>query len=166
MADIIELLESELKAAFDVKDERSLHNYVTLLVHNVVQKGAFMATSESLKDDIRTVVETMREGFARMDERFKVMDERFRAMDERFRATDERFRVMDERFRAMNERFRMMDKRFDDLIHQMDRRFDAMDKRFEDLINQMNSRFTMMFFFVSAAFTILTVLMTLYRFVG
>ena len=72
-----------------------------------------MSTSGSTQSDIRAVVESMREGFRRMDDRFE-----------------------------------------------------AIDKRFEDLIGQTNSRFTMMFFFMSAGFTILTVLMTLYRFIG
>ena len=63
-------------------------------------------------------------------------------------------------------RFEAVDKRFDDMLHHMDKRFEASDKRFEDLIGQMNARFSMMFYFISAGFTILTVLMTLYRFVG
>ena len=48
----------------------------------------------------------------------------------------------------------------------MDERFEAVDKRFEDLIGQMNSRFNMMFCFISGAFAILTILMTVYRFIG
>ena len=138
MASIAELLENELVAALDVKDTRSLHNYVTIVTELFVKKEDFMSTSGSMQSDVRVISESLREGFRRMDERFEAMDKRFEAVDKRFEASD---------------------KRFDDLLHYM-------DKRFEDLIGQMNSRFTMMFFFMSAGFTILTVLMTLYRFVG
>ena len=65
-------------------------------------------------------------------------------------------------FRVMEERFAAVDKRFE----AVDKRFEAVDKRFDDLIGQMNSRFTMMFIFMSGGFTILTVLLTLYRFLG
>ena len=63
---------------------------------------------------------------------------------------------------AMRAGFRVMEERF----AAVDKRFEAVDKRFDDLIGQMNSRFTMMFIFMSGGFTILTVLLTLYRFLG
>ena len=145
MSSIAEVLENELKAALEVKDERSLHNYITILSENLVRKEDYMSTSGAMQSDIRSAVESMREGFRRMDERFEVVDARFE--------------VVDKRFEDVNRRFEAVDKRFDDLIH-------FMDKRFEDLIGQTNSRFNMMFFFMSAGFTIVTVLMTLYRFMG
>lgn len=127
MASIAELLENELKAALEVKNEQSLHNYVLLLVENIVKRDEYMIENGAIRSDIRSIVEAMREGFRRMDERFEAVDKRFEAVD---------------------------------------KRFEAVDKRFENLIGQMNSRFTMMFFFMSAGFTILTLLLTLYRFLG
>ena len=127
MASIAELLENELKAALEIKNEQSLHNYVTILVESLVKRDQYMTDSSSMKGDIRAIVDAMREGFRRMDERFEAVDKRFEAVD---------------------------------------KRFEAVDKRFDDLIGQMNSRFNMMFFFVSGGFTILTVLLTLYRFIG
>ena len=54
----------------------------------------------------------------------------------------------------------------------MDERFEAVDKRFEDSIGQMNSRFedvnrrfNMMFTFMTIGFTMLTILMSLYKFI-
>ncbi|MBT3272593.1 MAG: hypothetical protein HN368_05530 [Spirochaetales bacterium] len=138
MAAIAELLENELKAAFEVKNEQSLHNYVVILVERMIDRGEYIEDRGSLKSDIRSITDTMREGFKRMDERFAAVVRRFEAVD----------------------------KRFEDLIGQMNSRFEGVDKRFEDLLGQMNSRFNMMFFFMSAGFTILTVLLTLYRFIG
>ena len=120
MASIAELLENELKAALEIKNEQSLHNYVTILVESLVKRDQYMTDCSSMKGDIRAIVDAMREGFRRTDERFEAVD----------------------------------------------KRFEAVDKRFDDLIGQMNSRFNMMFFFVSGGFTILTVLLTLYRFIG
>ena len=134
MATLAELLESELKSAFEVKNEQALHNYILLLEDRMVERGEYRDDRGSMKSDIRSIAESMFEGFRRMDERFEAMDKRFEAVDKRFEAVD--------------------------------KRFEAVDKRFEDLIGQMNSRFNMMFFFMSAGFTILTVLLTLYRFIG
>jgi len=149
---IAEILENELKAALDVKDERSLHNYITILTENLVRKDEYMSDSGTIHNDIKLMVELMREESRRRDEQFKAMDRRFEAIDKRFEA-------IDKRFEAIN-------KRFDDLMHSMDKRFEASDKRFDDLIGQMNSRFNMMFYFMSAGFTILTVRMTPYRVIG
>ena len=131
MASFAEILEGELKSAFDVKNEQSLHNYVILMVDRMIEREEYMEDRGSMKGDIRSIVESMRDGFMRMDVRFESVD-----------------------------------KRFEDLISQMNTRFESVDKRFEDLISHMNSRFNMMFFFMSAGFTILTVLLTLYRFIG
>ena len=156
MASIADLLENELKAALEVRDERSLHNYVTILVDNLVRREEYMSDSGSMKSDIRAVVDSMREGFRRMDDRFEAVDKRFEAMDKRF----------DDLIGYMNKRFEAVDRRFGDQNDMMNARFAASDRRFDDLIGQMNSRFNMMFYFMSAGFTILTVLMTLYRFIG
>lgn len=104
----------------------------------MVERGEFWEDRAEMKSDIQSLVESKREGFRRMDERFEAVDRRFETVD----------------------------RRFEDLIGQMNTRFEAVDRRFEDLIGQTNSRFNMMFFFVSAGFTILTLLLTLYRFIG
>ncbi len=124
MASIAELLENELKAAVEIKNEQSLHNYVEILVRSLVKQDEYMTDNGSIKADIRASINAMREGFRKVDERLE------------------------------------------DQRELMNARFAASDKRFDDLIGQMNTRFNMLFFFLSAGFTILTVLMTLYRFMG
>jgi tetrahydromethanopterin S-methyltransferase subunit G len=169
MATIAELLESELKAALEVKSETALHNYVSILVGSLVKREMYMEEIGTLRSDVRMLIESMREGFRLMDERFVAMDKRFEAVDKRFEAVDERFEAVDERFEAVDERFIAMDKRFeavDKRFEAVDKRFDDMNNRFADLIGQMNSRFNMMFIFMSGGFTVITVLLTLYRFIG
>ncbi|MDW8417042.1 MAG: hypothetical protein RML92_05765, partial [Bacteroidia bacterium] len=61
---------------------------------------------------------------------------------------------MDRRFAEQRE---YMDKRFE----AVEKRFEAVDKRFED----MNRRFQMLFWFMGAGFTLLTLLMSIYEFI-
>ena len=87
----------------------------------------------------------------------KMMEQRFEAMDKRFETIDKRFedmyRYMDKRFEAVDKRFETMDKRFEDMYRYM-------DKRFED----MKHYFNRLFWMVSAGFTTIVILMSLYKF--
>lgn len=56
-------------------------------------------------------------------------------------------------FLRMDERFEAVDKRFEDLIHYMDKRFEAVDKRFST-----------MQWLIGLGFSLLAIMMTLYRF--
>ncbi len=64
-------------------------------------------------------------------------------------------REIAERVARLEERFVRIDERFDDLIHYVDKRFEQMDKRFATL------QWT-----IGIGFTVVTVLMTVYNFVG
>ena len=59
-------------------------------------------------------------------------------------------------FAMMEKRFEAVDKRFETV----DKRFESIDKRFEDI----NERFRLMFWFMGAGFTILSILLTVFRF--
>jgi hypothetical protein len=184
MASIIELLEEELEEAVQVKNKKSLHRYVTLLVESLVNKGQYMSESGSIRTDIQVLTETVLEGFKRMDQRFEASDRRFEdlqsQMNARFEASDKRFddlqNLMNVRFEVlqnqMNERFEASDKRFELSQDQMSARFEVWDRRFVDLHSQMNARFedvnrrfNMMFAFMTVGFTALTVLVSLYKFI-
>ncbi len=90
--------------------------------------------------------------------------ERIVRVEEELRALREiqlsMLREMNARFEAVDQRFEAMDKRFEALQREMDKRFEAMDKRFEAL----EKRFNFMQWFMGLGFTVLTVLMTLFRF--
>ena len=62
--------------------------------------------------------------------------------------------------KMMEQRFEAMDKRFEDMYRYMDKRFEAVDKRFED----MKHYFNRLFWMVSAGFTTIVILMSLYKF--
>ena len=127
MNDIIGLLESELEAAFEVRDKQSLHRYVVLMIdrfaareseeehHSRLERKMDEGFAE-IKDDVRTIAATMKEGFARVDERFEAVDKRFEAVDKRFEAVDKRFEDMNKRFEAVDKRFDDMNKRFNSLV--------------------------------------------------
>ena len=63
-------------------------------------------------------------------------------------------------FEQVNKRFEQVDKRFE----QVDKRFEQMDKRFEDLQRSMDKRFDMMFKFMSPGFSIITILIVVFKF--
>ena len=135
MASIIELLEEELEEAVQVKNKKSLHRYITLLVESLVNKGEYVSESGSIRTDIRVLTETVLEGFKRMDQRFAASDRRFEDLQSQMNA---RFEASDKRFDDLHNQ---MNVRFEVLQNQMNARFEASDKRFDDLQNQMNVRF-------------------------
>jgi hypothetical protein len=73
---------------------------------------------------------------------------------------------MIEGFERMDKRFEQIDKRFEELIHHTDTRFQdlihQMDKRFE----QVDKRFSLIQWTMGIGFTMITVLMSVYQFLG
>lgn len=115
----------------------------------------------------------------------EVMETRFAAMDKRFEdqssAFEKRFAAIDKRFEdqraALDKRFDAIDKRFEDQRAALDKRFDAIDKRFEDQLaaldkrfddqkDTMDQRFTTLTWGLGLGVTLLSVLMTVYQFLG
>ena len=78
--------------------------------------------------------------------------------------------LMEQRFEMMERRFEAIDKRFEDLIHQIDKRFEniigQMDKRFSELREDMNRRFATMQWMMFFGFTLIGLMVTVYRFLG
>lgn len=100
-----EIVENELKNAFELKDEQSLHRGITYLIDSIPHKEQNEAQHEQfrqavLKMDAKTdaILFKMDEGFKRMDQRFesmqKQMDERFEASDKRFDDNSKKFTMM------------------------------------------------------------------------
>ena len=167
MADV---LENEFRNAFEVRDEKSLHRGISILVESIPHKQENKTEHDQfreamLKMDARTdsILLKMDEGFKRMDERFKYMDERFTHMDERFESIQKQ---MDNRFenmqKQMDERFSASDARFETMQKQMDERFSAVDKRFDDV----NRRFDMQYRFTTIGFILIGVLISVYQFLA
>ena len=142
---IAEILESELKEAVEVKNEKSLHRYIMLLSENIVSKQKHSDEYNSLKSDIGEMLMFMRE---------------------RFESTDRRFEEMQN---SMDKRFESVDKRFEDIQNSMDKRFESVDKRFEAVdrrFDDMNQRFSMMFRFITVGFVVLATMMSVFQFLA
>ena len=79
----------------------------------------------------------------------EVMETRFAAMDKRF----------EDQSSAFEKRFAAIDKRFED-------QWAALDKRFDDQKDTMDQRFTTLTWGLGLGVTLLSVLMTVYQFLG
>ena len=134
MSEIVEILESELQDAFEVKNPKSLHRYVVLMVDRFASKSV----AEQQNQRFDEILSSMREGFGRMDQRFEDMQ-----------------RQMDTRFQAVDRRFEAADQRFEDMQRQMDTRFQAVDRRFTMLVTLMSVFFTLLAGMITA-FGVLT----------
>ena len=124
MSEMVDVISGEFEEALEVKNPKSLHRGIFLLLSSTVPKEEHSLEHGDLKSAIELSSHRMEEGFKRMDERFKVMDERFKRMDDQFKRMDERFEAADKKFEAVQQ--------------QMDRRFDASDKRFESIENRLD----------------------------
>ena len=152
------ILEEEFALAFTVKDEKALRRSLTLLTGNMVAKEEYHREHDSLSSDIKLIATRMEEGFKRMDSRFEAMDLRFEASDKRFETVNKRFEAVDKRFDNVDKRFEAVDKRFDNV----DKRFDTVDKRFD----AVESRFNRITGLISLGFITITVLITVFQFLG
>jgi hypothetical protein len=74
-----------------------------------------------------------------------------------FEAIEERFEALQREIIARSE---AMDKRFEALLREMSARFEATDKRFE----AMDKRFSLLQWFIGIGFSVLALLLTLFRF--
>lgn len=77
MKNLAEILESELEEAFEVKNKKSLHNYVSILVHNILEREEINRRFLELGNELRTLSETVRIGFENVNKRFEDMNLRF-----------------------------------------------------------------------------------------
>ena len=147
------LLEEELRAAVEVKNDKALHRYIMLLSTNIVSKQTHTEETRGIEGKLTELSTDMRIGFERMDTRFEKMDQRFESMQKQI---DERFAAVDRRFDDMNNRFEDINKRFDDV----NRRFEDMNSRFDD----NSKKFTMMFTFITLGFLMLGTMTSLFHF--
>ena len=111
MATLASILESELSEAVEVKDSKSLHRYITILLESLAKKAENMSEIGAVRTNIALLAQSMKEGFEASD------------------------------------------RRFTDLLNHMNARFEDVSKRFN-----------MMLAFMSAGFTLIAVLMSIYAF--
>ncbi len=71
MKHLAELLESELESAFEVKDKKSLHNYVTILVNSILEREEINKRFLEISNEIKLLSETVKMGFEHTNKRFE-----------------------------------------------------------------------------------------------
>jgi len=140
MSDFAQILEEELEEAVEIKNQKSLHRYITLLTSTMVHKddagkehGGFQQALLKLDGKFNLLLTEVRDGFKHMDQRFEQVDKRFEQVDKRFEQVDKRFEQVDKRFVQVDKRLEQMDKRFEAL----DRRYESLGSRLDILNHQM-----------------------------
>ncbi len=101
MNNLAEILEEELEEAVEIKNKKSLHRYITLLVDNIAQKEATNKQFLELKNEIKTLAETMKLGFENANKRFEDMNKRFEDMNNRFGDMNSRFEDMNKKINIL-----------------------------------------------------------------
>jgi len=139
------------------------------LVANIVHSKIYAAIEEFIKrNDQRAKELSLIERIVRVEEELRALREieiaRFEAAEKRFESLQ---REMNAKFeslqREMNARFEALQKemntRFEALQKEMNARFEAVDKRFE----AMEKRLTFIQWFIGIGFSLLTLIVALYR---
>jgi DNA anti-recombination protein RmuC len=186
-----EIFEEELSKAFEVRDREALRRYVKLVVESFSEKDDIRELSYEMKEGFRSIGKDMelisdklselKEGTEkeileiRSDIRLMIemMNKRF---EEQREYTDKRFQEQreytDKRFEELlhysDKRFEDMNRRLEEIIHYSDKRFEDMNKRFDDMnkrFEDMNKKFNLLTWLIGVGFTVLTVLITIFRFV-
>ncbi len=91
MKNLAELLESELENAFEVKNKKSLHNYVSILVNSILEREEINKRFLQISNEIKLLSETVKLGFENVNRRFEDMNKRFEDMNKRFEDMNKRF---------------------------------------------------------------------------
>ena len=94
MKHLAELLESELESAFEVKDKKSLHNYVTILVNSILEREEINKRFMEISNEIKLLSETVKIGFEHINKRFEDMNKRFEDMNKRFEDTNKKINIL------------------------------------------------------------------------
>ena len=136
MALLIDLYEALKETAGEEKARRAIENLEAHIKE--------IKEEQATKDDIKLLIEQMNLRFEEVNQRFEEVNRRFEEMDRRFEAIDRKFEVIDRRFEVI------------------DRRFEEIDRRFEVVEKRLN----FIQWFIALGFTLITVIMTLYRFFG
>jgi len=106
------------------------------------------------KEGLKAKEVSLIERVIRLGDELKALREIERA---HFEAIEKRFEALQ---RGIIARSEAMDKRFEALLREMSARFEATDKRFE----AMDKRFSLLQWFIGIGFSVLALLLTLFRF--
>jgi len=117
------ILTQALKDAIHTKGDERIEQLSDIIYSSITFRGDH---EEQLRDhdrrldqqhnDIVSAIQSMHDGFARMDKRFEEMNDKF---EKRFAAVDKRFENIDKRFEQVDKRFEQVDIRLENLSRRM-----------------------------------------------
>lgn len=105
MSEMVDVISSEFEEAMEIKNQKSLHRGIFLLLSSTVPREEHIIEHNDLKSSITALNHNVELITLRMEEGFKRMDRRFEAIDQRFEASDIRFETLERHF---DKRFVMM----------------------------------------------------------
>jgi len=117
------ILTQALKDAIHTKGDERIEQLSDIIYSSITFRAEH---EEQLRDhdrrldqqhnDVVSAIQSMHDGFARMDKRFEQMDKRFEEMNDKF---EKRFEAVDKRFGQIDKRFEQVDTRLENLSRRM-----------------------------------------------
>ena len=147
MSNYAEKIHNELGQAFSVVNENALKRASSLLAEHHADALTYLNDRSLMQSELRVLSETTRQFMAFAERRFDQIDKRFDQVDKRFEQVDKRTDQVEKRIDQVDERINHIEQRFET-------RFDAIDQRFARLHTLMMS-----------GFSILAILMSLFKFI-
>jgi vacuolar-type H+-ATPase subunit H len=182
-----DILEEELSRAFEVKDREALKRYVRVVVESFSEKSDVKELGYETKEGFKLIskdlliisdrlMELKKDISEVREETKKEISEVREEMKKEISEIREDIRLLIE---MMNKRFEEQreytDKRFEELLHYSDKRFEDINKRFEDInkrfedvnkrFEDMNRSLNLLTWMVGIGFTVITVLIAVFRFI-
>jgi len=171
-----DILEEELSRAFEVKDREALKRYVRVVVESFSEKSDVKELGYETKEGFKLISKDLLIISDRLMELKKDISEVREETKKEISEIREDIRLLIE---MMNKRFEEQreytDKRFEELLHYSDKRFEDINKRFEDInkrfedvnkrFEDMNRSLNLLTWMVGIGFTVITVLIAVFRFI-
>jgi hypothetical protein len=109
MSEMVDVISREFEDALEVKNPKSLHRGIFLLLsssvpreEHLVEHNDFKTSIMALNNNVELIAVRMEEGFKRMDERFEASDKRFESIEKRFESVESRLdKLSKQMFRFM-----------------------------------------------------------------
>lgn len=168
MSNYAEKIHNELGQAFSVVDESALKRASSLLAEHHADALTYLNDRSVMQSELRVLSETMRQFMAFAERRFDQIDKRFDQVDKRIDQVEKRIDQVEKRIDQVEKRIDQVDKRIDQVekrIDQVDKRIDHIEQRFETRFDAIDRRFARLHTLMMSGFSILAILMSLFKFI-
>ena len=175
MSNYAEKIHNELGQAFSVVDESALQRASSLLAEHHADALTYLNDRSVMQSELRVLSETMRQFMAFAERRFDQIDKRFDQVDKRIDQVEKRIDQVEKRIDQVEKRIDQVEKRIDQVhkridqvekrIDQVDKRIDHVEQRFETRFDAIDRRFARLHTLMMSGFSILAILMSLFKFI-